>query len=234
MVHVPTIYDVLHLPKEVQSLALASIAVLGIALLVRAGLARAADGGLVPDERISLRNLLEVLLEGVVSLARNTLGENWPKYMPLLGTLGFFILISNLMGLIPGLGGPTSFIETNLAWALVSFVVSEGVGVREVGVVKYFQHFASGPWWIAWLIFLIELFSHLVRVVSLTIRLTANMFADHTLLGIALGFGVISWFVPWAVLGLGLFVALIQAFIFTFLTMIYIGGALEAAHSAHH
>jgi len=230
MVHAPSIYDALHIPIEIQSLVLASLSVLLIAAGVRFGLARAAEGGVIPDARVTLRNLLEVLLEGVASLARGTIGENWARYMPLLGTLGFFILVSNLMGLIPGFGGPTSFIETNLAWALVAFVVSEGVGIREVGLRNYLAHFASGPWWIAWFILVIEVFSHFVRVVSLTIRLTANMFADHTLLGIALAFPVVSWFIPWAVLGLGVFVSLIQAFIFTFLTMIYIGLALEAAH----
>lgn len=230
MVHVPTIYDALHVPVEIQSMLLACAVVFLIAFAVRAGLRAAADGGLIPDAGLSLRNMLEVALEGVISLAKNTIGEHWARYMPLLGTLGLFILVSNLMGLIPGLGGPTSFLETNLAWALVSFVVSETVGIIEQGPVNYIKHFAAGPWWIAWFIMLIEIFSHLVRVVSLTIRLTANMFADHTLLGIALTLPLVSWFVPWAVLGLGLFVAVVQAFLFTYLTMIYIGLAVEHAH----
>jgi F-type H+-transporting ATPase subunit a len=150
--------------------------------------------------------------------------------MPVVGTLGFFILVSNLMGLIPGLGGPTSFIETNLAWALIAFIVSEAVGVIEHGWAGYFSHFSPGPIWLSPLLVPIEVFSHFVRVVSLTIRLTANMFADHMLVGIFLSFPIIQIFVPWAIMGLGLFVALVQAFIFTFLTMIYIGLALEEAH----
>jgi F-type H+-transporting ATPase subunit a len=234
MVHVPSIYDWLrnsaHIPTEIQSLVLATLVVLLIAALVHAGLRSAAESGLIPDGQITLRNLLEVLLEGVVSLARGIIGKDWARYMPLLGTLGFFILVSNLMGLIPGFGGPTSFLETNLAWALVAFIVSEVAGAIAHGPVNYLKHFASGPWWIAWFIFLVEIFSHLVRVVSLTIRLTANMFADHTLLSIALALPIVSWFLPWAVLGLGVFVAVVQAFIFTFLTMIYIGLAVEHAH----
>jgi F-type H+-transporting ATPase subunit a len=230
MVHAPSIYDALHLPVEIQSLVLASLVVLLLAAAVHAGLRSAKDGGLIPEEGITLRNLLELLLEGVVTLARGIIGPHWARYMPLLGTLGFFILVSNLMGLLPGFGGPTSFLETNLAWAIVAFVVSEAVGVIEHGPVNYLKHFASGPWWIAWFILVVEVFSHLVRVVSLTIRLTANMFADHTLLGIALTLPIVSWFLPWAVLGLGVFVAIVQAFIFTFLTMIYIGLALEHAH----
>jgi F-type H+-transporting ATPase subunit a len=234
MVHAPSIYDWLRnsaqIPTEIQSLVLAALVVLLIAALVHAGLRSAADGGVIPDASPSLRNLLELLLEGVVSLARGIIGEHWARYMPLIGTLGFFILVSNLMGLIPGLGGPTSFLETNLSWALVAFVVSEVVGAMEHGPINYLKQFASGPWWIAWFVMIVEIFSHLVRVFSLTIRLTANMFADHTLLGIALALPFVSWFLPWAVLGLGVFVAIVQAFIFTFLTMIYIGLALEHAH----
>jgi F-type H+-transporting ATPase subunit a len=234
MVHAPSIYDWLgssaHIPTEIQSLVLASLVVLLIAALVSTGLRSAAESGLIPDEKITLRNLLELLMEGVVSLARGIIGEHWARYMPLIGTLGFFILVSNLMGLIPGLGGPTAFFETNLAWALVAFIVSEVAGFMEHGPVNYLKHFASGPWWIAWFIFLVEVFSHLVRVFSLTLRLTANMFADHTLLAIALVLPFVSWFLPWAVLGLGVFVAVVQAFIFAFLTMIYIGLAVEHAH----
>jgi F-type H+-transporting ATPase subunit a len=230
MVHAPSLFDALHFPVEVQTLVFASILVLLLALAVRSGLHNAADEGIIPDDRITLRNLIEVLLEGITSLARDVIGEKWATYMPLVGTLGFFILISNLVGLLPAVGGPTSYIETNLAWAVIAVVVSEAVGFREHGFIGYLGHFAPGPWWIKPLTFPIEIISHLVRLLSLTVRLTANMFADHTLLGLFLSLGIAAWFIPWIVMGLGLFVAFIQAFIFTFLTMIYIGLALEHAH----
>ncbi len=229
MVHVPTIFDAFRFPAEVESLVLATVLVLLIALGIHAGLRRAADGGIIPDARITGRNLLEVLLQGIASLARDVIGEKWATYMPLVGTLGLFILVSNLVGLLPGLGGPTSFIETNLAWAIIAVLVSEIVGFVEHGV-GYLGHFAPGPWWIKPLTFPIEVISHLVRLLSLTVRLTANMFADHTLLALFLTLGVAAWFTPWIVMGLGIFVAFIQAFIFSFLTMIYIGLALEHAH----
>jgi F-type H+-transporting ATPase subunit a len=229
MPHVPSIYDALHIPVLLQSLVLATIVVLLVSLLVNAGLKRAADGGVIPEEGITLRNFLEVLLDGIVSLGKDVMGEKWATYMPLVGTLGFFILVSNLMGLVPGVGGPTSFVETNLAWALIAFLVSEAVGIREHGL-GYVKHFMPGPAWISWMTLPIELLSHLIRIVSLTIRLTANMFADHTLLAIMLTLPAVSWFIPFAVMGLGVFVSFVQAFIFTFLTMIYIGQALEHAH----
>ena len=229
MVHLPSIYDLWSgsVPVVVQSLAVAVLLVLVLAALVRLGLRD--DDGIIPSERLTLRNVLEILLGGLGTLGRDVMGPDWSRYMPVVGTLGFFILVSNLMGLVPGLGGPTSFIETNLGWALIAFLVSEAVGFKQHGL-GYFKHFNPGPWWIAILLVPVEVFSHLVRIVSLTIRLTANMFADHTLVGIFLSFPVIQLFVPWAIMGLGLFVAFVQAFIFTFLTMIYIGLALEEAH----
>ena len=87
-----------------------------------------------------------------------------------------------------------------------------------------------GPWWLWPLTFVVEVFAHAARVLSLTIRLTANMFADHTLLAVFLSFQVVNAFIPALFVGLGLFVAFLQAFIFMFLTMIYIGMALEEAH----
>ena len=228
MIHIPSIYDVFEasIPVAVQSLFAAIVLLLIIGYLIRRG---ASSEAVIPSERFTLRNILEVLMEGVASLARDTIGPKWATYMPLVGTLGFFILVSNLMGLVPGLGGPTSFLETNLAWAVIAFVVSEVAGFIEHGW-GYFKHFAPGPWWILPLLTPIEIVSHLVRVMSLTVRLTANMLADHTLVGMFLSFPIIQAFIPWTVMGLGLFVAFVQAFIFTFLTMIYIGLALEEAH----
>jgi F-type H+-transporting ATPase subunit a len=185
----------------------------------------------IPDGRFSLRNFFEVMFEGIASLARDAIGHDWKRYMPLLATLGTFILIGNLMGLVPGLGGPTSFVETNLSWAIISVVTSEAMSIRVHGFAGWLKHMCPGPLWLAPVMFVIEAFSHIVRFFSLTIRLTANMFADHTLAGIFIGFGgIISLFVPWMVLGLGVFVCFVQAFIFTFLTMLYIGMGTEEAH----
>jgi len=202
MVHLPSIYDLWAgtFPAVVQSLVVAVGLVLALAFLIHRGLRD--DDGVIPSERITLRNLLELLLGGIASLGRDVIGPDWSRYMPVVGTLGFFILVSNLMGLVPGLGGPTSYIEINLGWALIAFFVSEAVGFKEHGL-GYFKHFNPGPWWIAILLVPVEIFSHLVRIVSLTIRLTANMFADHTLVGIFLSFPVIQFFVPWAIMGLG-------------------------------
>jgi F-type H+-transporting ATPase subunit a len=231
VVHPPTLYDVFArlLPVGLQALAACALLVMLLAFWVRRDL-RKSDG-VIPDERLTVRNVCELLLEGVVSLMRQTIGPEWPRFVPLVGTLGLFILISNLMGLVPGLTGPTSFIETNVSWAVLSFVTYNYAGIRHHGPGAYLSHFAGPVWWLAPLILPIELFSHLVRVMSLTIRLTANMFADHTLVALFLSFGLgLNFLTPWVFMGLGVFIAFLQAFIFTFLTIVYIGLALEESH----
>ena len=229
--HPPTIFDVFAkaLPIGLQALAACTLIVLLLAMWVRRDLKR--SDGVIPDERLTVRTFCEILLEGVVSLMRQTIGPQWPRFVPLVGTLGFFILVSNMMGLVPGLTGPTSFIETNVSWAVLSFVTYNYAGIRHHGVGAYLKHFAGPVWWLAPLILPIEIFSHFVRIMSLTIRLTANMFADHTLVALFLSFGLgLNFLTPWLFMGLGVFVAFLQAFIFTFLTIVYIGLAVEESH----
>jgi F-type H+-transporting ATPase subunit a len=228
--HPITLFDLLaqYLPVALSTLIACLGLTLVISIVIHRGLRR--SDGVVPEGRITLRNLLELLLEGLVSLARQVIGPEWPRWMPLIGTLGFFILVSNLMGLVPGLTNPTSFIETNLAWACLSFVAFHYAGITHHGWA-YLKHFLGPLPLLAPLMFPLEVIQSFARILSLTVRLTANMFADHTLVAVFLSFPtVVAAFVPWAIMGLGLFVAILQAFIFAFLTMIYIGMALEEAH----
>jgi F-type H+-transporting ATPase subunit a len=230
MGHPVSIYDLLAdtIPVAVQAVAAGALLLLLLSWYVWRDISK--SDSVIPDGRLTLRSFIELIFEGISSLARDIIGEHWAKHMPLIGTMGLFILISNVMGLVPGLGGSTQFIETNGSWAVIAVISAEIVGIRAHGVAGWLGHFNPGPIWIAPLLFPVEVISHLVRIMSLTIRLTANMFADHTMVGIFLSFGVVAYFVPWALLGLGLFVAFVQAFIFTFLGMVYIGQALEEAH----
>ncbi len=227
----PTLFQIFEraLPIAMQTLLVCAFLVLGLALLVHRELAR--SDSLVPPEGPTLRNIVEVLFEAVVGLMRDTIGPTWPRYVPLVGTLGIFILVSNLMRQIPGSDGPTGYVEANLSWAIMSFAAAEFVAVRHQGVVNYLKHL-GGPIVPLWIIMLpVEVISHLARMMSLTIRLTGNMFADHTLIGVFLSFPIfVSLFTPWIFAGLGVFVAFLQAFIFTYLTIIYIGLAIEDAH----
>ena len=159
------------------------------------------------------------------------MGHEWKKWFPFVGAIFFFILISNLMGLIPGLGGATTDVNVAGAWAIISFALYHYVGIREHGFGLPDQvhwarasHLLGASIYIAdRLLFLLE--TVLARMVTLTIRLIANMFADHTVVGVC------SWLVPIGVpaifIGLGILVCVLQAFVFSLLTMIYIGLALQ-------
>ena len=221
-----------HVPWVIWSALFAAALLLVSGLLVRGRLV-ALQGGVVPDEGFSLRNVLELLVEMLRGLAEQNMGPHWRKYFPLIGTIFFFILISNLLGLIPGFAGATSSADTTWAWATISFVVHQYVGIREHGF-GYINHFLGpkfGKWHIPLLAPLyapIELVSHLSRVFTLAVRLLANMFADHTVVGVWLL--LVPAVVPAAFMGLGVLVAFLQAFVFALLSMIYIGLALEDAH----
>jgi F-type H+-transporting ATPase subunit a len=229
MEHPPNIYLLFEgaVPVAIQTLAVSTVAVLLLAWYAGRKLGEQA---VIPDGRLTVGSFLELLFEGVAGLAQDLMGDKWLRYIPLVGTLALFILVANLLGLVPGGGGATQFVETNLTWAIMAVVVAEGSSIYEHGFFGWLARFNPGPWWLAPLMFPIELFSHMIRMGTLTIRLTANMFADHTLLAIFLSFPIIQLFVPWVVMGLGLFIAFIQAFIFSYLTMTYIGEALAEAH----
>jgi F-type H+-transporting ATPase subunit a len=208
-------------------------------LLVRSRLA-AAGGGIIPDEGLSLRNLCELVVEFLSGLAEQTMGENWRKYFPLMGTIFLFILLSNLIGLLPGIGGATSNANTTWGWAVISFVAFQFVGIKEHGW-SYINHYLGPSMFemkiggrtvhmrvLAPLYAPIELIGHLARIFTLAIRLLANMFADHTVVGVWLLLVPVG--VPAIFMGLGVLVAVLQAYVFTLLSMIYIGLALEEAH----
>lgn len=215
-----------------QSALLVSILLVVVGLVLRRQLA-AANGGIVPDEGVTLRNVVELVVDGLAHLARENMGEEWRRWFPLVGTIFVFILISNLLGLIPGVGGPTGDVNTTAGWALISVLVSEYAGFRKHGA-KYLDHFL-GPRFgkshfpVMFFIFIpLELIGHVARVVTLAIRLLANMFADHTLVLIFIGLVPIA--VPAIFLGLGTMVSVLQAFVFALLTMVYIGLNVEDAH----
>ena len=218
----------LHVPWVLQAAVLAAV-LLGV-----------AGGGVLPDEGVTLRNALEVVVEGLAGLARDTMGEEWRRYFALVGTIFLFILVSNVMGLVPGLGGSTSDINTTVAWALISFCVYNYVGIRTHGF-WYINQFMGPSFFeihlfgrqihvrpLAPLFLPLELLLHFARIVTLAVRLLANMFADHTV--VAVWITLVPIAVPALFMGLGLLVAVLQAFVFSLLTMIYIGQALEDPH----
>ncbi len=174
-----------------------------------------------------LQNLMEVVLTGIESLLEETMGKEGKAYFPLIATFALFILVSNLLALIPGFYPPTANLNTNAALALTVFVMTHVVGFRKHGGA-YLKHFMGPIWWLSPLIFVIEIIGHLARPLSLTLRLFGNMWGHEIVLMIFLM--LVPLFLPIPMMLMGLLVAFIQTFVFTLLAMIYIAGALEEAH----
>lgn len=214
---------------------LVTLVVLGFviwgALAFRKG-TEGADHGLVPPRRMNLANFFEVMAESVYGMVEGALGEkNGRRFFPLVGTLWLFILLGNLIGLVPGFISPNDTLKTNVALALTVFVVTHVVGVKEHGLA-YFKHFLGPSPALAPLMLPIELVSHLARPVSLSLRLMGNMMADHKV--VFSFFTLVPLVIPLPFLALGLLVCVVQAIVFCTLTMVYIGMALEHEGGDEH
>ena len=179
------------------------------------------------DRTFSVRNLMELAVSGLLEFMESLMGEDAKRFLPLIGGTAFFVLFNNLMGLIPGFDGATANLNTTLAPALVIFTATHVVGIRTHGA-GYVKQFTGPVWWLAPLMIPIELISHFARILSLSIRLFGNMMGDHKVLAIFLG--LIAFGVPVIFMGLGVFIALVQTFVFTLLSIMYITFALEEAH----
>ena|ERR1051326_3019165 len=180
------------------------------------------------DKPGKLQHIFEVVYEFVDGQAHDSVGQGSGKYVPYFGALFIFILFMNLIGIIPGFESPTMTPAVPLGLAVCTFLLYNWWGAREHGVGRYLAHFAGPMPWLAPLLIPIELISHLARPLSLTVRLFANMFAGEK---VTMTFLTLTYFVvPSIFMGLHVFVALLQAYIFMLLTMIYVGSAVAHEH----
>jgi len=171
------------------------------------------------------QNLMEAYINGVLQMGTDVMGkENARRYVPLVATIGLFVAIANLIGIVPGFEAPTAFLEFALTLALVVFVYYNFEGIRRQGVIKYFKHFLGPVWWLYWLMFPIEIVSHFSRLVSLSFRLFGNVKGDDMFLMVILMLA--PWILPMVPFALLTFMALLQAFIFMMLTTVYLGSAV--------
>jgi F-type H+-transporting ATPase subunit a len=194
--------------------------------------AKSKEETLIPSDRLTLRNFFELFTEMVLKFLDDIIGHRGREFLPLIGTLGFFIFFSNILGLVPGFLPPTDNLNTTVACALVIFSATHYYGLKTHGI-KYLKHFLGPVLWLAPLMLPIEIISHLARVLSLSMRLFGNIMADHMLLSLTLAAPLILPLLlsPMS-LFLGVFVSLIQTFIFILLSMIYISLAVEEGE--HH
>ena len=179
------------------------------------------------DKPGKTQHIFEVVYEFVSASAEEVVGHDGPKYVAFFGTTFVFILFMNLIGLIPGFESPTMYPMVPLGLALVTFLTYNGVGFAKSGP-GYLKQFLGPIWWMAPLMIIIEPLSHLARPLSLTVRLWANMFAGEQ---VYLTFIQLTKVVfPVIFIGLHMFVAFLQAYIFMLLAMVYVGGAVSEEH----
>ena len=174
------------------------------------------------------QNFFEILISGIEEFMVGVTGEEGRYLFPLIGTLAFFILISNYMGMVPGFFGPTANVNTTAACAIIVVFYTHVVGVKFHGV-KYIKHFMGPIWWLAPLIFVVEVIGHFARILSLSIRLFGNIMGEELVLAILM-FLAGMYLAPLPMMFLGLFTGGVQAFIFCLLSMMYFAGAIEHAH----
>lgn len=206
-----------------------ALVVLGVAFSVRARLADAKEA-VVPDDSLTLRTFMEAFIGYFYDLAKSVMdADRAKKYFPIIGTAATFVFFSNLMALIPGLPVATTSLNITLGTALVVFIYFNFVGIQTNGV-GYLKHLMGPKWWLAWLIFPIEVISLCVRPITLAVRLMLNMAVDHLILGIFLA--LVATLVPLPVMALGVLVVIVQTLVFALLTSIYI--ALATEHEEHH
>jgi F-type H+-transporting ATPase subunit a len=192
-------------------------------------------GRLSEDEPGHGQQTLEVGVLAVRSMLEDIVGTHGLQYFPVVMTFAVLILISNLMGMFPLFVSPTSATSVTFALGISSFVYYNYIGIKENGLFRHLKHFAGPIWWIAPLIFPIELVSNFIRPFSLGIRLFGNMFADEKVMdSIAhLAPGITYWLVPVFLMPLSLFVAFIQTFVFVLLSQLYLSEVSHAPHDSH-
>jgi F-type H+-transporting ATPase subunit a len=191
-------------------------------------------GKLSEEEPAYGQQTLELSVLAIRDMIADIIGPQGLKYFPVVMTFAVLILVSNLMGLFPLFMSPTAATSVTFALGLSSFLYYNYIGISENGFLGHLKHLAGPIWWIAWLIFPIELISNLIRPFSLGIRLFGNLFADEKVLETVAGIAPpYTWFVLLAIMPLSVFVAFIQTFVFILLSQLYLSEVSHPPHDAH-
>lgn len=195
--------------------------------LILMGFATWLRGRLSVENPKAWQQIVELSWNGIGEHSEEVIGHGGSRFLNYLFTLTFFILISNLIGLIPGFESPTADISVTVGLALMAFLYYHTFGIRKHGLLRYLKTFLGPFWWLAWLMLPIEIISHFARILSLSVRLFANMFAGELITTIFLALLPVAGVI---FMGLHVFVAILQAYIFLVLTMVYLAGALADEH----
>lgn len=180
-----------------------------------------------PSGKLDFTTFWEIVVGGIYNFTKSIIHDAAKPMFFLIGSVALFILTNNLIGTIPGFNPPTDQFNVTIVLALIVFVTINIVGLRNHGL-GYVKHFLGPVWWLSPLIFPIELISHFVKPLSLSLRLFGNITGDHKVGGVF--FGLVPLLIPLPFLGMGVFVAFVQTFVFTLLTLIYIKASMDHAH----
>ena len=221
----------------------AVVVLLFVCAFIVYGKTKDTEAGVMPESKFSVRTFFELMIGSVYDMMVDMMGRKAAAFfLPLIGTCAVVIFFSNVLSLIPGFLPPTSNMNMTLMMGLIVFLSTHIFGIKEQGLTHYVMHF-MGPTFkvgglnipfLAPLIMPIELVSHLVRPLTLALRLAANMFADHAVIGAFLALGVAMSFYPLALpfYFLGCVVVTVQTLVFCLLSIVYI--AMAIAHEEEH
>jgi len=173
-----------------------------------------------------VQHFLEFIVGGLRGLLHEIIGHEGDRFLYVIGAFAVFIFISNIFGLFYFLQPPTSNVNTTFGLSLTAFLYFNTVGIRRQGLIGYLKHFMGPVVWLAPIFFFIEMIGNFARILSLGMRLFGNILGEHTATGIFMG--MLPFVLPWPMMGLGIFGAFLQTFVFIMLTMVYISGAVAA------
>lgn len=180
-----------------------------------------------PTSKISFAAVAEIGIINLFQFTSSIIGKNAQNLFFLLGSLFFFVLVNNLVGTVPGFAPPTEEFNTTIVLGCLVFLTTHVIGLKTHGLM-YIKHFTGPVWWLTPLMLPIEIIGHLVRPLSLALRLFGNMTGDHKV--VAVFFGIFPLLLPLPFMASGIFISVLQAFVFLLLSLIYLSGALEHAH----
>jgi F-type H+-transporting ATPase subunit a len=174
------------------------------------------------------QNFFEIIISGMEEFMVDITGEEGRWFFPIIATIFIYVATCNLLGLVPGFYPPTASINTTAACAIPVFLFTHFIGIKYHGI-KYVKHFLGPVWWLIPIILPIELIGHLARILSLSFRLFGNITGHELVLAILFMLAG-AFFAPLPIMAMGIFVALVQAFVFFLLSIMYFAGAMEEAH----
>lgn len=206
--------------------------ILTVSTIARFRISGKLESFIIPPKKASLAGIIDILVESLHKMVIDTLGYHGKKHFPFIAALFIFVLLSNLMGLLPLSSSPSSSLNTTFALGGASFLYYNYMGIRAHGIVGYAKHFLMGLGIMGIPIALFEVLSHALRPFTLGIRLFLNLNIDHLLAGSFAS--LFEWVLPVPLLLFGVVVCTIQAFLFATLTSVYIQMATEHEETGGH